>query len=110
MRYFEVLEVATKKRVAELVVLRDKDGNPIRRTDYRWVNAGEEGWYPGAYGHEKIKKGDILPIDGPLADKAAKNPAFKEVDDPKKAAPKEEEKPLFKKKRGRPRKVDTDVA
>ena len=32
-----------------------------------------------AYGHENIKVGDVLEINGPLADKARRNPMFREV-------------------------------
>lgn len=33
----------------------------------------------GAYGHENIKVGQVLEINGPLADKARRNPMFKEL-------------------------------
>lgn len=33
----------------------------------------------GAYGHDNIKVGDVLEINGPLADKARRNPMFREV-------------------------------
>jgi len=52
-----------------------------------------DGWSPGAYGHTNIKEGDILDIDGFLADKAANNPDFEEVfEEPVKV-----EKPVVKK-------------
>ena len=33
----------------------------------------------GAYGHENIKVGDVLEINGPQTEKARKNPMFREV-------------------------------
>jgi len=53
-----------------------------RRGKFGWVWVEQEVTEcisPGAYGHEDIKVGDILEINGHLADKARRNPMFEEV-------------------------------
>lgn len=99
MRRFKVIRCRMKKMVCDIKDSLDKHGHPFSYKAYREVKAGEDGWYPGAYGHENIKVGDILDIEGHLADKAAANPDFEEVFDI-------EEKPTVKKKKpGRPKKA-----
>ena len=79
--------------------------NEYSREIKGWVKKTVNGelWYPGAYGHRAIKKGDVLEIGGHLADKAANNPDFEEVFEKK--AEKKVETPV-KRKPGRPRKVN----
>lgn len=85
MRSFEVLEcpqVMTESRVKKVM---DESGVVNSYTEYHVVKAGEkrwsgERWYPGAYGVTPIKVGDVIKLNGHFADKAANNPAFKEVE------------------------------
>lgn len=100
MRKFRVLHCPQTRKVFDIKSRRDKDGNKISYKVWREEQAGENGWWPGAYGHEKIKEGDILELEGRRADKAAANPQFEEVFD----TPVEIKEPVVKKKRGRPRK------
>ena len=93
MRKFKVLKCKQTKMVEERKSFRNGDGTMSAYVSYREVKAGEDGWYPGAYGVEKIKEGDIIELEGDLADKCANNPHFEEVFE----AP--------KKKVGRPKKV-----
>ncbi len=79
MRKFKVLNCKTEVQVGEIKRYRDNDGNMREIMQYRKVKAGEKGFNPSAYGHEGIKVGDVLEIDGHLADKAANNPDFEEV-------------------------------
>ena len=93
MRKFKVLKCKQTRLKSERRTSRDSNGNLTSYMVYSEEKAGE-GWSPGAYGHEGIKEGDILDIDGVLADKAANNPDFEEVfEEPVKA-----EKPVVKKK------------
>ena len=103
MRKFRVLHCAQKRTVFDIKTRRDDNGNKISYKVYREEQAGENDWWPGAYGHEKIKEGDILELEGRIADKAAANPQFEEVF-PKAEKPVEAKEPVVKKKRGRPRK------
>lgn len=91
MRYFKVLNCPQSKVIQKHVRFKT-DSGMASRVEYREVQAGEEGWWPGAYGHEKIKEGDVLPLDGRLADKASRNDAFEEVDKPVKKAKKKAKK------------------
>ena len=90
------------------VYRKNDDGMRYSVPIYYEVKRGEKDphkkdvWTPGAYGHEDIRVGDVIDLDGHLADKAAMNPDFEEVFE----AP-----PIAKKKkRGRPRKVVEDAA
>lgn len=86
MRKFEVLNCKMEKTVVDYKTIKDADGNKVRVPMYRTVKAGEEGWYPGAYGKENIKVGDVLEFDDAdefearMAAKCAKNTKdFKEI-------------------------------
>lgn len=99
MRKFKVLHCKQSKLKRELKHRRDHNDNLVPYEVFREVKAGEEGWWPGAYGHEKIKEGDILELEGYRADKAANNPQFEEVfDEP-------ETSEVVSGKPGRPKKV-----
>ncbi len=107
MRKFKVLHCKQQMTQRELRHGRTKEGAMYAYEVEHVVKAGEkklngEVWYPGAYGHEKIKAGDILELQGRIADKAAANPQFEEVF--------AEPQVTKKKKRGRPRKVVEDAA
>lgn len=99
MRKFKVVNCKQVRLVSEKKKRRDDNGNLVTYTVFSEQKAGDEDkngdvWYPGAYGHEKIKVGDILDLEGVRADKAANNPDFEEVfDEPAKRKP------------GRPKKV-----
>lgn len=103
MRKFKVIKCKQTRTVSEIKKRRDDNGNLVTYTVYSEQKAGEKDklgdvWYPGAYGHERIKEGDIIELEGYRADKAANNPHFEEVKD----AP-------VKKKRGRPPKVKAEA-
>ena len=88
MRKFKVLECKQSKLATRRKTRRDDSDNLVTYNVYYEVQAGEEGWWPGAYGVEKIKEGDVIELQGHFADKAAKNPAFEEVfDEPVKRKP-----------------------
>lgn len=100
MRKFEVLKCQESIQVGTPKVMKSPEGTNYTIIQWRKVSAGEpknngELWYPNAYGVEKIKVGDVIEINGGLADKAAKNPDFKEI--------KEKRGP------GRPKKVEEHV-
>lgn len=95
MRKFKVLECKQSRVVGDVKKQTTAEGAVRSYVVYRKEDAGDNGWYPGAYGHERIKVGDILEIEGEMADKAARNPMFEEVFESK-VAP--------KKKVGRPKK------
>lgn len=81
MAFFEVLKTHTEKTVVRRRQRKDKDGN-VSVVEYIETLAIK----PGAYGHENIEVGQVLEINGPLADKAARNREyFKAVDKPKPA-------------------------
>lgn len=98
MRKFKVLKCKQSRIVYDVKKAKTAEGAVRTYKVYREEQAGENGWWPGAYGYEKIKEGDILELEGHLADKAASNPMFEEVFD----KPKVESPP--KKKVGRPKK------
>ena len=100
MRKFKVLDVKESITKCEMKKRKTADGNWVTFPVYREVKRGEEGWYPGAYGHEDIHKGDVIELDGHLADKCAANPQFEEVFD----EPEPVKKKVAKKKPGRPKK------
>lgn len=107
MRKFKVLNCKTEKIAYKRMSRRDENDNLVWFNQYYTVNAGEQDhkgntWYPGAYGNENIKVGDIIEVEEHLADKAARNPDFEEVV--------EEVSAPVKKKRGRPPKVKADAA
>ena len=100
MRKFRILKCPQEKTISYLKKGRKEDGSVYSYTVYKDLVAGEkdlngEVWYPGAYGHERVKEGDIIELDGHLAMKAAANPDFEEVTN-------ETEQ---KRKPGRPKKV-----
>ena len=75
MAYFEVLDIDTEKTILKREQFRDSEGNNQTREVYATVKITS-----GAYGHENIKKGDVLEISGHLAKKAAANKKhFKKV-------------------------------
>ena len=75
MAYFEVLDIDMEKTILKREQFRDSEGNNHTREVYETVKIT-----PGAYGHENIKKGDVLEINGYLAKKAAANKQhFKKV-------------------------------
>ena len=75
MSYFEVLKVDTEKTIIRREQFRDSEGNNQTREVYETKQLT-----PGAYGHENIKKGDVLELKGHLAAKAAANKdRFKKV-------------------------------
>lgn len=100
MRKFKVLKCTQTREIRDLRKVKTGDGVYRTVTFTRTIEAGEEGWWPGAYGHEKIKEGDILELDDYFAEKAEKNTEyFQEVfDEPKLESPP-------KKKVGRPKKA-----
>ena len=71
MPYFEVLDIDTEKTILKREQFRDKEGNNQTREVYETIQLT-----PGAYGHENIKKGDVLEISGYLAKKAAANKQY----------------------------------
>ena len=100
MRKFEVLRCKQERTLKYYKKGRRDDGSVYSYAVFKTIKAGEKDlagnvWLPGAYGHEGIKEGDIIELEGHLADKAATNPDLKEI----------KETPV-KKKRGRPRKAD----
>ena len=81
MRSFEVLRCPQVKIDQKLVSGKREDGSRYGYIQYKEIKAGEkcfngETWYPGAYGVSPVKVGDVIKLNGHLADKAAANPAF----------------------------------
>lgn len=88
MAYFEVLKTHTEKTVVRRRQVKDKDGN-VSVVEYIESLA----FSPAAYGHEDISVGQVLEINGPLAEKAKRNREyFKEVDKPEKKTRKKKAK------------------
>lgn len=115
MRKFKVLQCKQTRIVKEPKKVKTPEGAVRTVWFSREEKAGENGWWPGAYGHEKIKEGDILELEGFRAEKAANNPQFEEVFEPaiepanKQVEPPEDQavkpvKKVAKKKVGRPKK------
>ena len=94
MRKFKVLKCKTTVKQPERRTGRDSDGNVYSYVVY--CEKGEkEGFFPGAYGVEKIKVGQIIELNAHLAEKAANNPDFEEVflvEAPKKVSKKKSKK------------------
>lgn len=86
MAYFQVLKIDTEKTVMKREQFIDSEKNNQTREVYETIQLT-----PGAYGHENIKEGDVLEINGRLAEKAAANKEhFKKVaktDDAKQPTP-----------------------
>ena len=79
MRKFKVLKVVESITRMSIKTGKTKEGTSYSYPVYREVKRGDEGWFPGAYGHENIHVGDVIELIGELADKAAANPDFEEV-------------------------------
>ena len=84
MRKFRILNCKQERTLKYYKKGRRDDGSVYSFPVFKKIKAGEKDlagnvWYPGAYGHEKIKEGDIIELEGHLADKAATNPDMEEV-------------------------------
>ena len=74
MAYFEVVRTDKEKTVLVKKTVRDEHGNNVVVQD-----EVDKTFQANAYGHEDINVGDVLEINGHLAEKARRNPYFKEV-------------------------------
>ena len=106
MRKFKVLKCVETITRRSKKIAKKPSGETYAYVVYREVNRGDEGWYPGAYGHENIHVGDIIELDGHLADKAARNPDFEEVFE----APKVEVVKKKRRKKKRAKRVKANAA
>lgn len=84
MRKFRVVKCPQTRILKYIKHGKRDDGSVYAYPVFKEIKAGEKDlagnvWYPGAYGVEGIKEGDVIELDGELARKAASNPALEEV-------------------------------